>query len=203
MGSLNCKPDVARESKKKYTEPRNDVFPRAQDGLQDTRKPYVIYAELTQDKTFAADFRAFKPLPAGEELGPIRGRYSFCILETLPENGDITQKRQHMLMKPMMSTNDSLHGCFELFKKRVPGYNKKHSQFIVGGEAVFDAHGMRYDCKSDGYSNNVGGLFHYDNPELERNIKQHLLLPLDKFCRDTLKPRRTSQFTHNLFQMKK
>jgi hypothetical protein len=123
----------------------------------------------------------------------LRGKYAFCILENRP-NGDSALKSQYLLIKPMYGTDDSEHGFAELYKKRIPGYDKTSSKLIVGGEIIFKNGEIEYNLESGGYSNIKSdgedglGPFHYRNENFEHNLETRLWIPGRHVYPDHLKP---------------
>jgi hypothetical protein len=147
------------------------------------RPPYVVYLKLSPEKILVEPPMPFQKSGVGK-VGVLQGKYSYCVLENRSTAPDVL-KSQYLLLKPMHESDDSWHGCFEIYKKKIPGYNKASSDFIVGGEIKFDGEEITWNVQSDGYSNiksdansqHEYGLFNYNNKDFKSNLEALLWMP--------------------------
>jgi len=94
----------------------------------------AAYIDLNPEKVLNGELRIFcSGTHELINLNALQGKYAFCVLENKHVGQAVSQ---YLLINPLQQ-EQSNHGCFELFKKKIPGYNHASSRILVGGEITF------------------------------------------------------------------
>jgi len=151
----------------------------------------AAYLELNSDKTLTGELRTFGAKGSYKKINfdALQGKYAYCIIEHKHAN---QPPSQYLLINPMQD-EQSNHGCFELFKKKVPGYNPESSRIIVGGEITFEQE-ITWNVKSQGYSmhqdsNGNYADFDFRNPNFNTTLTTLWIPGRHEHCNDSDMPK--------------